>query len=299
MVLVVPTGSRTRTCPFPPPRGGARLAGLLLLPLLRAAHLQPTVAVTAVTTALAVAAGRGVGVVWVALAVLAGQLSVGWSNDYLDRERDRVAGRRDKPIVTGSVAANTVRVAAGVALLACVPLSLASGWRAALVHLGAVGIAWSYNLALKRGPGSIVPYTIAFGALPAFVTLGLPDHPWPPTWSVAAAALLGSGAHLVNALPDLDADRAVGIHGLPHRLGPVASLVAAALLMGSAVAIAALAPAEGTDLLATVLLIGALAAVAGVVVAGLSGHERASWSCTLGVAAFGVALLIARGSALA
>jgi len=270
-----------------------------VLPLLRAAHLQPTIAVTAVTTALAVAAGRGAGAIWVALAVLAGQLSVGWSNDYLDRDRDRAVGRHDKPIVAGSVGASAVRTAAGIALVACVPLSLLSGWRAAAVHLGAVGVAWSYNLVLKRGPGSVLPYAIAFGALPAFVTLGLPDHPWPPIWSVAAAALLGSGAHLVNALPDLDDDRAVGIHGLPHRLGPDRSLVGAALVMSAAVAIAALAPADDTSLLAWMLLGAALAAVVGVMAAGRAGHERAAWSCTLAVAAFGVALLIARGSALA
>ncbi len=269
-----------------------------VLPLLRASHFPPTVAVTAVTTALAVSAGRGAGSVWVALAVLAGQLSVGWSNDYLDRDRDRASGRLDKPIVVGTVAAPTVRMAAGVALASCVPLSLLSGWRAALVHLGAVGLAWAYNAALKRGPWSILPYAVAFGTLPAFVTLGLPGHPWPPGWACVAAALLGSGAHLVNALPDLDDDRAVGIHGLPHRLGHDRSLLMSALLMGSAVAIAALAPPGGTDGAGLILLAGAGLGVGGVVVAGLTGRERTAWWCTLGVAAMGVALLVERGQAL-
>ena len=53
--------------------------------LLRACHLQPTLAVTAISTALALSVGRGVGALAVLFAVLAGQLSVGWSNDYLDR----------------------------------------------------------------------------------------------------------------------------------------------------------------------------------------------------------------------
>lgn len=255
-------------------------------------------AVTAITTALAVSAGRGRGALWVALAVLAGQLSVGWSNDYLDRDRDRASGRLDKPIATGAVAAETVRVAAGTALVACVPLSFLSGWRAALVHLGAVGLAWAYNGVLKRGPWSILPYTVAFGALPAFVTLGLPDHPWPPWWAIVAAGLLGSGAHLVNALADLDDDRAVGIHGLPHRLGHDRSLLAAASCMGIAVAIAALAPAQGGDGLGIVLLVGAGLAIGVVVGAGVTRHERVAWWCTLAVAAFGVALLVERGAAL-
>ncbi len=270
-----------------------------VLPLLRAAHFPPTVAVTAVTTALALSAGRGGGSVWVALAVLAGQLSVGWSNDYLDRERDHATGRAEKPIVAGTVAAGTVRRAAGAALMACVPLSLLSGWRAALVHLAAVGLAWAYNAVLKRGPLSVLPYAVAFGVLPAFVTLGLPGHPWPPLWSIVAAGLLGSGAHLVNALPDLDDDRAVGIRGLPHRLGHDRSLVGAALLMGTAVAIAALAPGDGADG-GTIALLGAAGVgVAGVVVAGLRHRERTAWSLTLGVAVLGVALLVVRGHALA
>ena len=284
---------------MPTSRAGERGQTARVIPLLRAAHFPPTVAVTAVTTALAISAGRGVGSVGVALAVLAGQLSVGWSNDYLDRDRDRASGRADKPIVAGTVAAPTVRIAAGVALVACVPLSLLSGWRAALVHLGAVGLAWAYNAVLKRGPWSIVPYTVAFGALPAFVTLGLPGHPWPPGWAVVAAALLGSGAHLVNALPDLDDDRAVGIVGLPHRLGRDPSLVVAALLMGGAVAIAALAPAGAMDEVGAILLAGAGLGVGGVIAAGLTSHERMAWWCTLGVAAMGVGLLVARGHALA
>ena len=76
-----------------------------MVPLLRACHLKPTLAVTAITTALAVSAGRGSGSIWVALAVLSGQFSVGWSNDYLDRDRDHLAGRVDKPIVSGGVSA--------------------------------------------------------------------------------------------------------------------------------------------------------------------------------------------------
>ena len=159
--------------------------------LIRACHLQPTLAVTAISTALALSVGRGVGALAVLLAVLSGQLSVGWSNDYLDRERDRRGRRVDKPIVAGDVDAGVVRVAALCAVVVCGPLSLLSGWRAALVHLGAVGLGWAYNAGLKRTVVSVVPYAVAFGALPVFVTLGLPSHPWPPAWAVGAAAALG------------------------------------------------------------------------------------------------------------
>ena len=64
--------------------------------LVRACHPEPTAAVTAVSAALAAAVGRGVaGTVAVAAAVLAGQLSIGWMNDYLDRDRDVRVHRAD------------------------------------------------------------------------------------------------------------------------------------------------------------------------------------------------------------
>jgi 4-hydroxybenzoate polyprenyltransferase len=118
-----------------------RVQTIPILPLIRASHLQPTLAVTAIATALAVSVGRGVGATWVLLAVLCGQLSVGWSNDYLDRERDTQSHRFDKPIVAQQVGASLVGICAIVALIVCVPLSMCSGWRAGTVHLIAVVLA--------------------------------------------------------------------------------------------------------------------------------------------------------------
>jgi 4-hydroxybenzoate polyprenyltransferase len=270
-----------------------------VIPLLRAAHAQPTVAVTAIATALAVAAGRGWTSLWVALAVLAGQLSVGWSNDWIDRGRDRRAGRIDKPLVAGEVTPEVVGMGALVALAACAPLSLLSGWRAALVHLGAVAAAWAYNLGLKATAASFVPYAMAFGALPAFVTLGLAGHPWPPAWAVLAAALLGAGAHFVNALPDLASDVALGVRGLPQRLGRTRSLLVGAGLLAASAGLVALAPAGPAGLGATLLLGGALAAVVAVVGSAAAGRDRAAWSLTLLAAGLTVALFVAEGGSLA
>ena len=92
-----------------------------------------------------------------AVAVLAGQLSTGWSNDWFDAARDTAAGRSDKPIVAGTVDVATVRAAALGALVVCVPLSLLSGWRAATVHLVAVASAWACNAGLKATPASPSP----------------------------------------------------------------------------------------------------------------------------------------------
>ncbi|MGH3666425.1 MAG: UbiA family prenyltransferase, partial [Egibacteraceae bacterium] len=210
-----------------------------MLALWRCCHPGPTVAVTAFTTLLAVGAGRGASALWVAAAVLAGQLSVGWSNDWVDRHRDRAVGRRDKPLVTGEVDDRTVISGAVVAVAACAVLSLPSGLSATAVHLLAVGSAWAYNLGVKSTLVSVVPYAVSFGLLPAFVTLAPPLRSWPPGWALAAGALQGAGAHFTNVLDDLDRDAATGIRGLPHRLGRRATaLLAAALLAGGGAVLA-------------------------------------------------------------
>jgi 4-hydroxybenzoate polyprenyltransferase len=194
--------------------------------LVRASHPEPTLAVTALATVLALSAGRGKGSAWVAAAVLCGQLSVGWGNDYIDRELDRHSGRSGKPIASGRIDPALVRRAAWVAFLLAVVLSLASGPAATAVHVLALLMAHLYNAGLKASAASVVPYAVAFAQLPAFITLGLRSPHVPPWWAVAAAALIGAAAHFTQTLPDLRGDARAGIRGLPHRLGASASLAA-------------------------------------------------------------------------
>ena len=219
--------------------------------LLAAAHIGPALAVTLLAGLLALAQGLGParGLLVVA-AVLAGQLSVGWSNDLVDLSRDHRTGRGDKPLVAGAVSVGAVRAACVVAVLACVVLSLACGFVAGLVHLTCVAAAWAYNLGLKSTVWSWLPYAVAFGGLTVFVALA--DSASPPWWWPAGGALLGVGAHLLNVLPDLDDDAATGVRGLPHRLGrrwiaPVASAVlvsaTAVVLLGSSTPPAVALPA--------------------------------------------------------
>src|SRR3954447_25970224 len=93
-----------------------------------ATHLGPTLAVTVVATLLAVAAGTATGrAALVGVAVLAGQASIGWSNDGLDADRDLAVGRADKPVVQGAVTAHALRTAALCAAALAVVLSLALG----------------------------------------------------------------------------------------------------------------------------------------------------------------------------
>jgi 4-hydroxybenzoate polyprenyltransferase len=209
--------------------------------LLKASHPAPAAAVTALTALLAIAAGHDfVTGLLVTAAVGAGQLSIGWSNDLIDAARDRKVGRLDKPIARGEISAGLVRRAVAVALILCVVLSLACGLAAAVVNLVlGVGSGWAYNLYFKRTLWSALPYAVCFGTLPAVVTLALPVPELPAPWTFAAGALLGVGAHLLNALPDLADDASTGVHALPHQLGErrVRVLAPLVLLVASCVVV--------------------------------------------------------------
>lgn len=269
-----------------------------VLALARSCHPEPTAAVTLLVTALAVTSGRSAaGVVLVALAVLTGQLSIGWLNDALDAGRDAAVGRTDKPVVAGAVSARAVRGAALVAAVVCVPLSLASGLVAGGVHLVAVAAGWAYDLGLKSTRWSVLPYVVCFGLLPAFVVLGLPGAPLPPWWLAAGGALLGAGAHFANVLPDLDDDAVTGVRGLPHRLGAAGSRVAAAGLMLAATVVLALGAPVPPRLAVSMPAVAAVILAAGLWAGRVPG-SRAPFRAVLVVAAIAVGLLVAAGPAI-
>ena len=201
-------------------------------------HPLPSLAVTLLAAGLAALVGLpfGRGVLMTA-AVFTGQLSIGWSNDYLDAERDRAVHRRDKPVAAGAVTPRLTGIAALVALILTITLSAALGWPGGAVALVTVLCGWLYNLGLKATALSWLPYAVAFGILPAIATQSASPPRWPALWAVTAGALLGVVAHLANVLPDLSEDAATGIRGLPHRLGPHRTALAGAgtLLAVSAV----------------------------------------------------------------
>jgi heme o synthase len=266
--------------------------------LVRACHPEPTAAVTAVSAALAAAVGRGVaGTVAVAAAVLAGQLSIGWMNDLLDRDRDVLTARPDKPVAVGTLAPAVIRAAMVVAAAAVVPLSLLSGWLAGSLHLAAVASAWAYNLGVKATPLSVLPYAVSFGLLPAFVTAGLPGRPV-VGWLVAAGALLGAGAHFANVLPDIEDDLRTGVRGLPHRLGAGGSRLAAAALLLAASMVLALGPPGPPGRLGAGAVAVAVACAVGAAVVGRRPGSRAAFLGVLVVAAVDVALLLGSGAAV-
>jgi len=259
--------------------------------LLAACHPLPSAAVTAFITAYALTAGiTPARALLLAAAVLTGQLSIGWCNDAVDAGRDIAAGRGDKPIARAAIGRRTVAVAAALAVLACVPLSLALGTVAGVIHLVAVASGWAYDVRLKFTAASGVPYLVSFGLLPAVATQALPVPGRPGTGVILGAALLGLAAHFANTVGDSAADAVTGVRGLPQRVGPHASLV----ITGVLVALAALmlltgAPSRGPAAFVVLGLGAALAGAAAVLGARVVDAGRTAFRITL----LAVALVIA------
>ncbi|MFM9878419.1 MAG: UbiA family prenyltransferase [Rhodoglobus sp.] len=267
--------------------------------LLRATHLGASVAVTAVGVVL----GLGVGlepwrVVLFGFALLAHQFSVGWSNDWLDAERDQAVGRTDKPLVSGVISVRTVRTAAIVALLLALVLTLPLGWAATLAHALFIACGWGYNLGLKGTPFSVAAYAIGFGTLPLVVTLALPQPALAAPWAIAAAALLGCAAHFANVLPDLEDDAVTGVRGLPQLLGArwSGALMGVALLAAAALVLFGPGSVDFPRVIAAASV--ALAALVGTLLAVTSRSRRLLFPLILISAVGLVALLALSGSRL-
>ncbi len=264
--------------------------------MVRAGHPGPCLTITAITVLLAAAAGvrDATTLAAFAVAVLAGQLSIGWSNDYADAGRD--AGRADKPLAAGTLRPSTVLTAAVAALGAAFGIGVAISPITALWLLPVVGGGWAYNAGLKASWASGLAYVVGFGPVPGLATSLLPGHPQPRPWALAAASLLGLGAHFVNVLPDLDSDRAAGVRGLPQlvarRGGEQAVRIVAVLLLVSASAL--VAPQAGRWLLTA----GGLAIVVLLGVIAVRTRGRTPFRLALTIAAVDVALFALGGGAL-
>lgn len=262
--------------------------------LLAAGHPGPSLAISVLATLLAAqAAPAGIGPVLAGPAMLAGQLSIGWSNDAVDAARDAAAGRIEKPIAAGVIGVRPVWIAACAALVAALAMALAISPLTALILTLIVGAGWAYNLGLKSTPASGLMYVLGFGPIPAYAASTLPGQPLPTWYATTAAALLGLGGHFANVLPDLTADQATGVAGLPQRLG---ARWGAGAVRGAALALL---------LSASVLLLVASGfhwiAVAGMAVAcvfavvGAVGAGKVPFAAAFGIAAVEVVLLVVLG----
>ena len=198
--------------------------------LLRASHFPQTVAmILFLTVAAAITSAQGPNLALFVAAVLCGQLSVGWVNDFVDASLDGSVARSDKPLVAGTLQRSALRVPIAIAMILVVPLSLlAAGFIGGLAHILAVASAHLYNLYLSRTSWSWLPYAVSFGLLPLFVAQTASAELWPETAMIVLFSLVGVIAHLLNALPDIELDRNAGKGGLAVSLGRQKSLLLAA-----------------------------------------------------------------------
>jgi len=100
------------------------------------------------------------------------------------------------------------------------------GFKGGLVYMFGISMGVAYNFYFKFNRFSWLPYALAFAALPSCIAISKDINP--PMWMWLGGALLGSAAHFINVIKDMDQDRASGIGGLPQRLGKRKSIVAAA-----------------------------------------------------------------------
>jgi 4-hydroxybenzoate polyprenyltransferase len=219
-------------------------------------------AVTAFFTAIGLSAGLGARSAVLAIAVVVGQASIGWANDYVDAWRDRAAARTDKPVAAAQISDRVVGSCAGGALVADVPLSLALGWRPGAAHLAAVGWAWLYDLRLKETWASWLPFAVSFGLVPVIVATALPGSPLPQATLVAAGSCCGVAAHFANTIGDTADDAMTGVRGLPQQIGPAAStVVASAFVAVACVLLVVATDAAPPALAAAILAVGAALAM--------------------------------------
>ena len=198
--------------------------------LLKASHFIPSLIVSSIAFAF------GIHYWWegpayvIAFTVFTGQLVVGWSNDLYDFADDQKHQRLNKPLVSGVITVKYLRSW----LIFMVPFSFVAnilgplGFKGGLLYWLGIGCGVAYNFYFKFTFLSPLPFAVAFAILPSCIAIS--KDVTPPLWMWLGGALLGSAAHFVNVLKDLDQDRASEIKGLPQIVGKKASITIAAVL---------------------------------------------------------------------
>jgi 4-hydroxybenzoate polyprenyltransferase len=208
-----------------------------IIGLLRASHFGPNLLVTFISLFFAQLYWWEGPALVIAFGVFCGQLVVGWSNDVIDYQDDLLHNRQKKPLVSGQISLrllqNSLRVMLPIAIVINLfgPLGLIGGGLSVL----AIGLAVAYNFYFKFTVFSWLPYAIAFGSLPSCMALSKDEVP--ALWMWLGGALLGTAAHFLNVIKDMEQDKASGIKGLPQRLGSKVSGVCAVALIAAAVVV--------------------------------------------------------------
>ena len=206
----------------------------------KATHFGPTVLVVTISFILSITQLSFPKSLEIALAILAGQCVVGWTNDLIDLPRDSAAGRIKKPLVNQSVSRQQLHLGIAAALTSAVLLSFLGplGVKGGLLHMLGLASATLYNFGLKSMWISPLPYAISFGAMPWAIYSVVDKHP--PTWLYLDFALVSMAFHFLNVIKDLEWDRTQAVMGLPQRIGKKRSIAGAGVCLAASILVAAL-----------------------------------------------------------
>src|SRR5450631_4088678 len=184
--------------------------GLLLL-----IHPIPVALHVAAVTLLALLAAWPI-FQWQSILLLVGahaamQCAIAVLNDYCDRVPD-AQGKKPKPIPLGLILPHEALLfgiaCIGLMLLLLLPLNRL----ALLISLLYLALGLAYNLGLKATPLSGIVFALAIPLIPVYAFVGV-GHIIPLLgWFIPVAALLGIAINLANSLPDIEEDRASGVH---------------------------------------------------------------------------------------
>ena len=187
--------------------------------MIKATHFGPTVLVVSISFTLAMTQLSFPKSFEIALAILAGQCVVGWTNELVDHTRDAEAGRLKKPLVAGSVSRRQLQLGIAIALALAVLLSFLGplGVRGGCLHMLGLASATIYNFWAKSTWLSPLPYAISFGALPWAVYSATCKRP--PLWLFLDFVAISISFHFLNVIKDLTWDLRQGVLGAPQRMG--------------------------------------------------------------------------------
>ena len=201
------------------------------LGMIKATHFGPTVLVVSISFTLAITQLSFPKSLEIALAILAGQCVVGWTNELVDYARDAEAGRTKKPLVAGSVSRKQLQIGLAIALVSAIlfsflgPLGFRGGW----LHMLGLLSATIYNFWAKSTWLSPIPYAISFGALPWAIYAAA--HKFPPAWLFIDFTLVSVAFHFLNVIKDLEWDLKQGVVGMPQRVGMKKSIAISLILI--------------------------------------------------------------------
>ena len=206
-----------------------------IIGLLRASHFGPNLLVTTLSGFFAQLYWWEGPAYVIAIGVFCGQLVVGWSNDAIDYKDDLLHNRQKKPLVSGQISLRFLQNFLRAVLPLAIVINLFGplGFVGGSLSILAIGLAVAYNFYFKFTIFSWLPFAIAFGSLPSCMALSKGQAP--ELWMWLGGALLGTAAHFLNVIKDMDEDHMSGIKGLPQRFGTRASVIAAIVLIVAAV----------------------------------------------------------------